>query len=530
MGIASAWSDASALSDGARASSVKVRAASMTPTRRVRLAVGFVVAVFLASRFAALAMGLPYNTTVLQESWNMIDPALLATDLWRSLLYLHAEPPIFNLIAALALKLSPDQPEWVLAPLTLTAGLLTQVVLIMLMIRLGVALPIALALSFLFLMSPATLLFDTQYGQSPLLTMFLVGMALFLHNWATKGRSRDAVAALLCGAGAVWLKPFYQLVWLAPVALAMLCLHRGWRRPALAVAAAAVLLLAAAPTVKNWVIYGWPSSSTWVGMNLARLALSPFTQPDLAKLRAQGVVSEIALIRSFSPLSDYAAVSPASIQWPTPTGIPLLDQEIKSNGEPNRHNAAYIALSRAYLRDSIAASLANPAGYAKGVAGAAFYYFMPAEDWNQFDGRRPWLGALDRVYAHLRGRIAYEPDSVIHHLRDEQGRRLSLGKAIRWVPWLMILAFGAAFATGAAILLRGRSLVRSGRASVADIVTVGFMLYTTLYAALVGTTLELGENMRFRFDTEPFMIVMLALFLAFVLRRDGGSVRRSPTG
>ena len=82
----------------------------------------------------------------------------------------------------------------------------------------------------------------------------------------------------------------------------------------------------------------------------------------------------------------------------------------------------------------------------------------------------------------------------------------------------MILAFGASFATGAAIVLRGRSLVRSGRARVADIVTVGFMLYTTFYAALIGTTLELGENMRFRFDTEPFMMVMLGLFLAFVRR------------
>jgi hypothetical protein len=328
------------------------------------------------------------------------------------------------------------------------------------------------------------------------------------------------VVVLLCGAALLWLKAFYQLVWLVPVALAMLSLHRGWRRPALTVATAAILLLAAAPTVKNWVIYGWPSSSTWVGMNLARLALSPLTQPDLAKLHAQGVVSEVALIKSFSPLSDYAAVFPASIQWPLPTGIPLLDQELRSDGEPNRHNAAYIALSRTYLRDSIAASLANPAGYAKGVAGAAFLYLMPAVDWTQFDTRRPWLGEWVHVYAHLRGRIASEPGSVIHHLRDEQGRRMSLREAVRWMPWLLILAFGAAFVTAAVIVLRGRSLVRSGRATVADIVTVGFMLYTTLYTTLLGSTLELSENMRYRFYTEPYMMTLLALIVTFVLTRE----------
>jgi hypothetical protein len=58
-----------------------------------------------------------------------------------------------------------------------------------------------------------------------------------------------------------------------------------------------------------------------------------------------------------------------------------------------------------------------------------------------------------------------------------------------------------------------------GQRSVADRATLFFMLCTIAYVGFVTNSLEIGENNRFRFETDPFYVVLTGLFCEDLRRR-----------
>jgi hypothetical protein len=65
-------------------------------------------AVFAVSRVLYYWIGVRFNIETLPSYLQYIDPALLRTDLWRSLLYLEQQPPAFNLYLGVILHLFPN--------------------------------------------------------------------------------------------------------------------------------------------------------------------------------------------------------------------------------------------------------------------------------------------------------------------------------------------------------------------------------------------------------------------------------------
>ena len=70
-----------------------------------------VVSVFAVSRLAAWAAGVRFDASILTWYWQFLDVELLRHDLARSLWYLHAQPPLFNLFLGSVLKLAPDASD-----------------------------------------------------------------------------------------------------------------------------------------------------------------------------------------------------------------------------------------------------------------------------------------------------------------------------------------------------------------------------------------------------------------------------------
>lgn len=46
-------------------------------------------------------------------------------------------------------------------------------------------------------------------------------------------------------------------------------------------------------------------------------------------------------------------------------------------------------------------------------------------------------------------------------------------------------------------------------------IAIAYICFNILYGALIGNTFEIGENNRFRFETDPFYIVLLGLFIHY---------------
>jgi hypothetical protein len=122
---------------------------------------------FIGSRLVYYHLGVRFDPHLLPTQWPCIEVALLRDDLCQSILYLHIQPPLFNLFLGIVLKLFPE--HWALAfNITyLLLGLLLSTATFQLMEKLHVPRGMALLLTILFLASPGCVLYENYlFGSS----------------------------------------------------------------------------------------------------------------------------------------------------------------------------------------------------------------------------------------------------------------------------------------------------------------------------------------------------------------------------
>src|SRR5947199_143356 len=105
---------------------------------RSRLPLIFVVLAFVASRGIAYAVGVRFNAGPLQCFFQVVDPDLLRTRLLESLFYLHSQPPLFNLILGLFLKVTPGHFDAAMHAFYLAQGIALSIAFYLLLVRLGI--------------------------------------------------------------------------------------------------------------------------------------------------------------------------------------------------------------------------------------------------------------------------------------------------------------------------------------------------------------------------------------------------------
>ena len=149
-----------------------------TSVHAVPLAV--IVAGFVVSRMGYYLAGVRFDADPLGRFWQFIDPELLRDRLFESLLYLHAQPPLFNLYLGVVIKLFPEHASVAFAASYLALGVTLAVTLYLLMAWMGVERLLAAALTLLFVVGPATVLYENWLFYTYPVTVLLCGAAVAL--------------------------------------------------------------------------------------------------------------------------------------------------------------------------------------------------------------------------------------------------------------------------------------------------------------------------------------------------------------
>jgi hypothetical protein len=431
-----------------------------------------------------------FNDGPLAVYWQYLDPFLLRQRLGQSLFYLHSQPPLFNLFLGLALK--TGQERAVLVTTYLLCGLAVYAGTFTLMRRLSVSPWVAFAVATWWATSPALVAYENWLFYTLPVAALLALVVLAFERATRHGRARDGFAFAIAVFVLCAMRSLYHLVYLL-AALGWLALSwRSWRRAA--AAGALPLVLLSALYAKNAVLFGHFEASTWTGMNLARLTTEALEPGDAARLVAQGTLRPVSLVPAFSRPEAYPSAyfdtesgpRARALTWPT-----------KTTGAANFNHLGYVAISDDYLRDAGWVIRHRPATYLASVGRAWEVYFRSPSDLRflgiaNIDALRPATDAYDVVFF---GRWPW-PD------------RSRAGDAPRY--WLLrlglplVLAYGVICALGRS---GGRGLDRSQR------IALGFLCFNIAYVALVGNLLELGENNRFRFETDPLSLCLLGLLL-----------------
>jgi hypothetical protein len=469
---------------------------SHSANKRPRITpLAYVAISFALSRIIYFILGIRFDVESLGNFWQFIDPELLRTNLFESLYYLHSQPPLFNLFIGVVLKLFPGYEAIALHIFFLASGLTLSVSLYQLMISFGLSDRLSCILTIIFVASPSCVLYENFLFYTYPIAAVLCLSALMLHRYLEFGRLRCLVVFFALLASLVFLRSVFHLAWFVILALPLFWFQkRYWKK--IALAAGVPFLLCFLLYAKNLHEFGSFSSSTWFGMNFARLTTWRLPLDERYDLITQRKLSTLSLVKPFRKLETYQRHS--HVPLAEPTSVPVLDQTQKPSGAPNMNNLTYINISKQYWRDAQYVLVHYPGTYIKSLFESFFVYFIPSSSYSFLKENRQQIGVIDGAYnLILCGQLQYEKEIT----DDRSFLNMGLFTALGYIA-VIIYSF----------LLLGQAFKRKP-INVPYTLTLLFIWLNLLYVTIVGNAFELGENNRFRFIVDPLFIVLLGLAL-----------------
>lgn len=439
----------------------------MNAKRHTYLFYGGIVAVFLLSRVWVHEAGVRFNTSLLQWGWQVLDEEQLRHNLAESIWYLHAQPPLYNLLIGLVLKCSFGYEAYVFQYLYLTLGLAVALMLANTLRKLGVTAAAVFLLTLFFVCSPAALLYENWvfYTQLELFWMMAVTWAA-VRVFTGGAKTKDLFLLFGCMACLCLTRSLYH--WLLFVAVAAWVLIVAKEKKRVWLTAPVPFLLLMGWYLKTWVLFGSFSASTWFGMNFARLSYNPHT--ELGKINLWKSPATYDSLFHFGP-SPYPA--------------PVVSSPTKANGNWNLNHFGYIQVAKQFQKEAWAEFRRNPKTYRENVKQAFLIYFEPSAQ-HRFGFLEPnysKLDALNRWYT--------------------LGYRYPTGQIGKDLVWITIAGYLSVF-------LGGLLLFFWPGTSTALRHTTGVLLVLVLFVSLAGNLFEIYENNRFRFPTIPLVLILAA--------------------
>ena len=314
-------------------------------------------------------------------AWHLLDAGLLREDLLRSVFYLHAQPPLLKLVVGMALKLFGSAAPAALTVLWASCAMSGAVLAThALALRLGATRWLAFAAgASVGAPAPATWLYVHHVGPEMATAAALVGsVALVARGTRRSLWGGFALLGIACCLRSLLAPPV--------VLVALAVVGRKALRPALAVFA-----VLAAISIKNAAIAGTLSTSSWMGMNLARV-----TTARLPPAQRRDLSVPLAALAPFSSGEQYAALVPIA-----PTGVAALDELRKTSGATNYNALVFARVSRMLLRDDLRAISTAPRAVFSGWALSWMAVLGPASEWRYVAENRQriaaWADLWDRA-------------------------------------------------------------------------------------------------------------------------------------
>ncbi len=453
-----------------------------------------VVISFMVSRLYYWAIGVRFDATTLDIFNQILDRVWLKERLWESLVYSHGQPPLLNLLIGLTLKID-DSASSILLPVIFAAlGLLLVVSLYQLLILLGVSPRWGVAACLLWCFSPAPVLYENWLMNTyPVASLLIAGFWL-LARFMKQGDSLSGFLAAALLSMVALLRASYHLVWLAGLILL------AWRFAPVIKRRTILLLLLPCLLVGGWyiknaLVFGTFSASSWLGMNWYNVVARDVPDDLRQSLLAAGQLQVQA--KPFVDLNHYGAFA----LHPEFEAIPALNASTKSSGTTNFNHYAFLEIAQRFLHDDWVLLRACPLCYLRAVGQAGQIYLWPASDYVIFNynphnvlrtAAIRW--AFDQI---LFGQVL----SSLPNIGDKSG--------LPSFPVLLI-AIPATLLGGAMVVVK---LLRQSDGRAGPLLAI---VGTCWFISLVNVLFDVSENNRYRFEIDP-VLYAVAVFLFWTL-------------
>ena len=463
-------------------------------------------AFWIAIYVAVWSTGQGFSTNFLKYGWQIVPWPTLRSHPFSSVWYLHIQPPLWNFILGSLGRWSPAPIAVTLQAASVGLGAVLAGTLASLLVRIDVSQRAAVVVALIATVNPPVLrlAFDAQYE------LFVsVLLAVLLWAVAAPATTKPAHRLMIISVAAtmvVLTRSLYQLPWL--LLLLVPIAHAARRRVSLRVLGAffaVPLLTIGAWTVKNEVLFGEATLTTWSGMNQLKSVSPTFSIAELHRLATEGKISEVAVVGPFQPYGNYAgAVSPCSPAHDDPAvALPQSTEPARGlDGRdfytPNFNDECYIPIYNIAGDDATYLSTHYPGRWFHARLWSARVWFSSGTINERSDS--VVLRVLDSVYDVAR--IDLPAPSVSTRGWQADAFLVTLGDDD--VSWGIVALSVLILAAGCRHLIR-RARRRGGGGRPNVMIVAAFILAWTFAIGVAG---ELGEQARFRTMTDPFVVAL----------------------
>lgn len=455
---------------------------------------GIIAAAFVLSRVLAAWFGIHMRSEALYSYWQYLDVETLRHQLLQGLWYDHAQPPIFNALLGVMVKISGDRAPLLFSCFFKAVTLANACLLLAILHRLVTHRFIPLLLTLLYLLSPATLIFETELFYTTFISMLLLVSIFFLLRLGENDRWTTCWGVCLPLVILCLTRSLYHILWIA-IALGIVLFYLRKKTPfkKMLIVASFSLLLVASWYIKNFIVFHQFSTSSWIGMNVARTVFHDHPVKDSSRIEA------------FEPFSDLKSYRPF-IQGNAKQKYSGLDdrdllQPYKNDTFLNENQIDYIEISGKYMKASKQYVAEHPFEYGQNVLQSAIIFFAPATRYPFAEPEAKKIKTYDILYSF----------NLSHFAKGKSQRRIAL--IVSALPKILIYLFVAW-----SFLLQWR---RQG-----GIGMVNFFIFATIgFVFLASSLIEHYENMRFRYEIEPLFLVLLGQSLFRIWSQP---IRRGP--
>jgi hypothetical protein len=441
-----------------------------------------ITAVFIVSRMIALSFGLHMDIRALAAYWQYLDMDTLKNHLLTGIWYDHAQPPLFNLCLGMVLKIGGSQTILLFTLILKLISLVNAILLFTIIKKIVRVEYIPLLITLIYIFSPATLVFENELFYTTFISLLLLISVFNMIRLVESCKSWHVFGVLFPLILLCMTRSVFHIFWLLLI-IALLLLYCR-KKPVLNIliqVSLAGIILVGSWYVKNKIIFGKFTNSTWLGMNLARNVFHDHEEKDSTLIEAYAPFSKISVYRKF--------VDPQFENRYQGLNNRDLLSELKNDSFINETEVSYIPVSDLYQKASIGYIGKHPGDYLKNVLQSSMLYFAPATIYSLGLEQTAKIKSYDLIYSF----------NLTYFSKSKQQRRILL--TISAFPKLVFYLF--VFFYMIRYCLRVRSIALWNL----------FIMITIGYLFAISSLFEHYENMRFRFETEPVFLILAAQVL-----------------
>ncbi len=458
-------------------------------------AAGLALVHFVVALYAKFALGIDIAAHTRGNYWDYFSQTLpselLKNDLWTSIWLLHAQPPLYNLLGGLTIRLFPVKYPDIIHFQYILLGSLMVGLLYIVLYQLTSNRYFSGVMGLLLALYPAILLYEAYFLYSLPVAFLITCSVAMLSCFSLYQRNSFLVAFIVCINLLILTRSAYHILILLPTMAAVWLAVRTDTRRILTIAFL-ICLISVGWYSKNQVQFGFWGSSSWIGMNLFRAAEANYGNNELKELADEGVIDQLTgYVKPMARPSVYGEYGYVS------------DSELPALSGDHYNNQIFLTLSPIYMRNTLRLVSHDPKRYVNGLADSIMRFAAPSSRYPHLAANAASLGIYESFVSQtLLGQRLFP--SV-----DDEPK----GSILLFLMPLSLILYGyLLFNLSRRPWPAGQTWGHLRRQLAPDI-ALHFMFVIFAYTLAVGILFEHGENERFKFMIEPIWWVFFATVL-----------------